>query len=55
MPLSNNFYSPKKRKKLLNNYNYKYKYSKIVPIKQNTLTLYNKKKEHFKLSKNFLE
>jgi Cytochrome c oxidase subunit III len=55
LPLSKNFYSPKKSKKLLNNYNYNYNYSKIVPIKQNTLTLYNKNKEYFKLSKNFLE
>jgi len=53
LPLSNNFYSPKQSNKLLNNYNYKY--SKIVPIKQNTLILYNKNKEYFKLSKNFLE
>ena len=53
LPLSNNFYSPKQSNKLLNNYNYKY--SKIVPIKQNTLILYNKNNEYFKLSKNFLE
>ena len=51
VPLSINFNSPKKRKKILNNY----KYSTNFPIKQDNLTLLNKNKEYFNINKNFLE
>ena len=49
VPLSINFNSPKKRKKILNNY----KYSTNFPIKQDNLTLLNKNKEYFNINKNF--